>query len=158
MDSDCTFYQGPWTEGGVLFVVGWQKDVHTQETLVEAYTIIPTTPPTLDSPDSARVSAGLDPASWIAHCKLLAAEAVRSKLRKMIPVQQHVLYPELTSYEFNKISESMKPSAHLMRVYSSASQGVRDLLLSVEKKTQCEALRDCLKILRELFPNRQTRR
>lgn len=154
MDSNCIFYQGPWTEGmsSVLFIVGWQEDIRTQQTFVEAHTIIPTTPAVSHSADPVRLSVGCDLPSWIADLRLSAAGVVQSRFAKTVSARTRFLYPEMNPYQFKEVSESKKPSSELMQWYSSASQDMRGLLLRIENGTQCEALRICLEILRGLFP------
>jgi hypothetical protein len=155
-DSHYKFYQGPWKEGRlpVLLIIGWQKVIDTQKTRVEAYTLIPTAPPTLDSQPPICLQAGLNPSPQISERRLLATRCVESKLSELIPTQCRPQYPDLFPYKFSEVTnnkgEFERLSQGLRDCYAVTSKEMQDLLKhEVEDKTRCEALRDCLRTLHE---------
>ena len=155
VDSNCAFYQGPWIDGTLraLLIIWWQKNVRTKKTCVGAYMLTPTAQQ-IDWRCSDRLSAGLNPATWISILKQIATGIAVLKLSRLICPQCRC-DPYLFPYKFSKIPKNN--SRGLTDYYQSASREVRDLLRNeIEDKTRCEALRHCLRTLRSGFSGDRT--
>jgi len=144
------FYLGPWIDGisGALLIIAWQRDVYTKATRVETYILIPPSGLMNDSLCPTNLQAGVGSKAIRSHSVKVAESLVQSKLSDIIPSKLRERYPDLFPYTFTEIAIDNLP-IELMRHYQYATEKIRSDLNGIEEQTSCEALRDCLRMLRE---------
>ena len=155
---DTNSIRGAWIDGisGALLIIAWQRDVSTQTTRVETYILVPPSGLLNDSPGATNLQAGVDPKAIRSDLVIIAESRVQSKLSDMISSKLHERYPDLFPYTFTEIARGKLPItkllSELMICYENATEKMRSDLNGMEDQTSCEALRDCLRMLREGNP------
>jgi hypothetical protein len=135
----------------VLLIIAWQQDVPTRATWIEAYILIPDFGRLTEWPATINLQAGMDSEAEVSTLFVLAKDRIQSSLSEKIPARARVHYPNLFPYALSEIGRDTV-TAELMMYYQSASQRIRSCLREIGDQASCEALRDCLRTLRELFP------
>ena len=152
IDSHYRFYQGPWINGtsAAFLIIAWQRDVRPQITLMETYILVPRSGLLSDSFGPTILQSGIDAESLISTIQVIAKNRIQWNLSRRIPAQAREQFRDLFPYTLTEISRD-KLTSELMTYYQNAGEKIRSDLSNIEVQSPCEDLRNCLKILREMF-------